>query len=224
MTLFPPQMTPLEAAVGSVPSSAYAIVANAPMRASWAGMCERQISYMLSAEPASDAGPDPAREIAFAVGHAIGDLIARALRDLYPEGAPEAEGVIGQAGDGRPLIGCHADYATATDLWEIKTMKSYAFGLALQRGVQDHHLTQAALGAKALGATQVHLVYVDKDQGRLAEWAYGPDVWQPMAEREVARFAAIWSALPKLGAPIDEARKHWRCRFCAWATTCREDV
>lgn len=205
-------------AIEAAPEVPYPPVAGAPMRASWAGKCARQITYMLRDEPADR--PVAARtQFALAVGHAVHEVVQAALQRLHPEGIAEQEGVLGDAGDGRPLVGCHADYAYGRVVVEIKSMQTYAF----RQDVRQEHVLQAGLCGLALGAAFVELVYVDKARGDIAVTRLGTDLWQDAARAELARFERLWALhrAGELGDPIDQDRKVWQCRFCAFARPCQ---
>ena len=162
--------------IEALPEEPYPAVGGAPLRASWAGQCARQVSYRIAG-----VEPEPFQAsslIAFTVGHALHDLVQRALSALHPLGHAEERGALCIHTDGgtahtvfsrpcegshRVVLGCHADFATEECVWEIKSMQTYAF----QKGPAPHHILQAGLCALALDVPLIELVYVDKAKGEV---------------------------------------------------------
>jgi hypothetical protein len=231
--------TDLEGAIAATPDDAPPFVGGAPLRASWAGDCARKIAYHLRGEPVTDE-LSAASQIAFAVGSAVHELVQDALLELHPLGVAEAEGCLvvsdevtaiapALAADFEetPVIGCHADFlygqwSYGPTVVEIKTMQTFPFERAKEEGPQEHHVLQAGLNGLAQGAEQIELVYIDKAKGAIA--VYTPKDWQKAASEEALRLAAIWEShrIGQLPAPIDEARRHWRCRYgCPFLATCK---
>ena len=228
----------LEAAIADRENVAPPIVGGAPLRASWAGACARQIGYKLRHEPETEA-LSAQSAIAFAVGTAIHEQLQWALQRLHPDGAAEVEGSL-EIWDNKivrpnplfplevmsPAIGCHADFAYGKVVIEIKSMQPYAFDKAVREGAQEHHVLQVGLNGLAQGAEVVVLIYVDKAKGRIATFELGADPWKDKATAEALRLASIWGLWSQghLADPIDPARKVWQCRYCPFLTTCKQSA
>lgn len=216
----------------------YPIVGGAPLRASWAGSCERVISYRLQHVEPTDPLPLNVR-FAFAVGHAVHEVVQAGLQALYLEGEAEKAGVLEDFWttwtDGQiyevPPVGFHADFWRP--VWddeeednigivtEIKTMQSYPFNRAREEGVQPWHLAQAGIAALGLRASVVEIVYVDKATGQVDIYRFDDPQWRQAAHLALGSMAR--AAAAELGERIDRNRKHWRCRNCEFFTRCGKD-
>lgn len=155
----------------------------------------------------------------------------------------------------------HADAVYTIDgdkrVAEIKSMKSYPylkaaggadnFGRTVDpEGPKLEHVLQAGIYATApqIQATTLHIIYVAKEDGRIAEWIlplkgepFGPtgaDIADLVAE-ELDRLRRIedqirhgllpWRHIPGHGVvkdppPADSKADPWNCRYCAWQPTC----
>lgn len=155
-------------------------------------------------------------------------------------------------------------HADAAYLWsgkqrvvEIKSMKSYPFlksaggtdnfGRTVQaEGPKIDHLLQAGLygNAPQLRADTVHMVYLEKETGRVAEWLVpmdgepvGPDGQdlRTLVLAELDRLQQIaadiknglipWRHIPGFGVvkdppAADSKDNPWNCRYCAWQPLC----
>ena len=217
---------------------AYAIADGATLRASWAGSCERVISYRARGVEPTDWLPLEIR-FAYAVGHAVHEVVQSGLKALFPEGEAEKAGSYPLSSvwstDELPVppdvtVGFHADFwrpggVVTPDLWrpgvvtEIKSMQTFPHRKARTEGVQEWHLAQAGIAAIGLDAQRVEIVYVDKAKGDVDLYEFDPPVWQPAAQR------ALLSMLRglALATRIEPNRQHWRCRNCEFYTRCGED-
>jgi hypothetical protein len=140
---------------------------------------------------------------------------------------------------------------------EIKSMKAYPFlksaggtdrfGRDVEaEGPKTEHLVQCGLYAHApqLRAETCHIVYINKEDGRVAEWLVPMDD-QPVGPAgedlralvlaELDRLAAIaadirngllpWRHIPGFGLvkdppAADSKGDPWNCRYCAWQPLC----
>ena len=212
--------------IEALPEEPYPATAGAPLRASWAGQCARQVSYRVEG-----VEPEPFQAsslIAFSVGHAIHDLIQQALSSLHPMGHAEEPGLLCiHPDDAHPVhprpcegsdwvvLGCHADFATEECVWEIKSMQTYAF----IKGPAPHHILQASLCALALDVPRIELVYVDKAKGDVQTYSF--DDFQEAAIDEALRLARVITH--KKAPKIDPGRQHWQCRYCPFFEHCGKD-
>ena len=157
-------------------------------------------------------------------------------------------------------------HADAAYLWankqrvvEIKSMKAYPFlksaggtdryGRDVEpEGPKLDHLVQAGIYGHApqLRADTVHMVYINKEDGRVAEWLIpmddekiGPDGedLRTLVLAELDRLQAIgndikngllpWRNIPGYGLvkdppAADSKDNPWNCRYCAWQPLCAE--
>ena len=198
----------------------YPIAGGATLRASWAGSCERVVSYRVHGVEPSDPLPLSLR-FAFAVGHAVHDVVQAGLQALYPKGETERAGSFPCSEDGEVTVGFHADFWRPGIVTEIKTMQTFAFSKARKEGVQPWHLAQAGIAAFGTGASVVEIVYVDKAKGDLDIYRFGHDQWGSLATH--ALLSMYCGATAELGERIDPDRQHWRCRSCQYYTRCGQD-
>jgi hypothetical protein len=128
----------------------------------------------------------------------------------------------------------YTDAAGETVVCEIKATASYGMKLAYRDGPKPEHLTQAMVGADALGASAVRLIYICRGRGDKGV----PLVldWTEPLDPELIRLAhkdadAIVGTLnegylpPRLydGELIeDPASERWPCGWCAYAGVCQE--
>ena len=203
----------------------YPIAGGATLRASWAGSCERVVSYRVHGVEPSDPLPLSLR-FAFAVGHAVHDVVQAGLGALFPDGEAEKEGSFPYGEHGELTVGFHADFWRPGGwspgvITEIKTMQTFAFSKARKEGVQPWHLAQAGIAAFGLRLEWVELVYVDKAKGDLDIYRFDHTQWVPPATQ--ALFSMVRAATVELGERIDPNRQHWRCRSCQYYTRCGQD-
>lgn len=204
----------------------YPIAGGATLRASWAGSCERVISYRVQHVEPTDVLPLNVR-LAFAVGHAVHDVVQAGLQALYPKGETERAGSFPCSEDGEVTVGFHADFwrprgwSLGGTVTEIKTMQTFAFVKARHEGVQPWHLAQAGIAAVGTGASVVEIVYVDKAKGDMDVYRFDEPGWVPPTTQ--ALDSMVRAATAELGERIDPNRQHWRCRSCQYYTRCGQD-
>lgn len=217
----------LETAIEALPVGEYPIVGGARLRASWAGKCARQVSYLV--EGVKQQPVAASSRIAFAVGDGVHALVQHALGLMYPLGHAEEPALLCAHDDyahpcapgppdGGTLIGCHADFATGETVWEIKTVQTFGF----RQGPQAHHLVQAGLSALALDVPTIELVYVDKAKGAIASYAVHTETVAGMVIEEAARLAGVLAG-PGEAPKIDPHQGHWQCRYCPFTHHCSRD-
>lgn len=224
-------------------------------RGSMALDCERKIALQaLGVAPAVELGTE--QLVTFDIGQSYHDRIQQALVDTF---GAQTEVKCSYRDEGGDVSG-HADavyeHAGQKVIVEIKSMKAYAFGLAIDGnqwdnygpGPKQEHLTQAALYGLApqIQADLVHMIYINKDSGEMAEWLLpmhgalvhlgGPPVTPAqLARRELVRFARIGESLDAGMMPArvipghglvsvppaaDTKVKPWNCRYCGWQPIC----
>lgn len=143
---------------------------------------------------------------------------------------------------------------------EIKSISGYGFLLATgQRkapsggyeiGPKPDHITQAAFSAMGqdVDAKFIHMIYVDKDKGGIAEWMLPMDLPltkryehltpRQLAEADLTRMAGIGQrlfvddALPARHIPgvgrvenppdADSKDQPWNCRYCRYQPLCKQ--
>lgn len=234
--------------VASQEHGEYAPAGGAALRASWAGMCGRQMAYrLMGVEP--DLEREMTTELAFGVGHAVHETICEAIAESCG-GVREAEATYLV---GRMLLGCHVDVLVPvgdkTAVVEVKSMQSYPFDLAVGaparrgrpaaegEGPKWGHVLQAQIGALCHGADQVWIIYVDKSNGRIADWWLPAD--REAAEAEAARMAGVTYELEEGRLPLPKVPDDrgswkmvldppprgsrggpWQCRYCDWQPSC----
>lgn len=221
-------------------------------RISWARHCARRISLDIAGIP-PEHELDLSTLVTFALGQAGHEIIQAALVDRL--GAQtEVRCTFRPDHD----LSGNAD-AVYTDagrvvVAEIKTMSAYGFDIATGAcpswdepdGPKIEHITQAALYAVALGADAIHLIYLRKEHGDIAEWIYRRDEPLPahdnntpagLASDELGRLDGICTladrheiARPVIPGPADGTRilvtdptsdaAPWQCRYCPHARLC----
>jgi hypothetical protein len=130
---------------------------------------------------------------------------------------------------------------------EIKSMKQYPFDKAIGgEGPRIGDLLQGGIYAMSpqLHADAVHMAYLNKQDGALAEWIIaldddvqaGPNLAAPLSElvhEELDRLQRIaedvqagmlpWRRIPGFGVipnPNKEAGAPWPCQYCSWQPLC----
>ena len=211
-------------------------------RPSQAGKCSRQIAYEALGTP-PDMSLSDETAVAFATGDLLHSLIQHFLGERYGC-EPEVEGCFPLT-DGETVYG-HADGVIRdgagedlrSTVVEIKTMRSYPWEMAVSgvrgwapEGPKPDHLVQASIYAHMLGAEEVLLVYIRKEDGAVASWLTPPvDVFP-----ELARWRAIRADIEEGFLPPREVPGHgevatppargskgppWQCRYCPWQPSC----
>ena len=191
----------------------------APVRASWAGRCARELWYQRHWPRPWQ--PTLEEQLRLEMGQRAHELVQAVLLRLWPEGTVEAEGLWWD-GPGafapRLFLGAHADFLYGdegeTVAVEIKTVQA---PWAVTRGPADHHWLQAELVALACGAHRIVVLLVARSNGETAsvERAASSDI-------ATAEYYRLLAALTSEDFPprIDERMAHWRCRGCPYATEC----
>lgn len=226
------------------------------LRGSMALDCARKVGFQaLGVVPTIDLGTETL--VTFAIGQSYHDEIQESLVAAY---GAELEVMCSYRGAGIDLSG-HADAVYERDghiyAVEIKSMKQYAWTMAHEGNRYDHygpgpkreHITQAGIYAMSpqIHATHLHMIYISKDTGNVAEWILSVDEplihWgEPTTVRlEVAAELARLHAIDRLltdeqtlpardipgyglvrGTPPHAGSKDspWNCRYCGWRDIC----
>jgi hypothetical protein len=223
-------------------------------RASDAGKCSRQMAFrMLEVEP--DRLVPPETLMAFNVGNRFHETVQAVMKAAIPTFEAEVVGTYKQMGID---VSCHADGMYVSPDYgvtcaEIKTISGYGFKLAVGQahgddppGPKAEHVCQAAIcgAAPQIAAQSLHMIYIDKDKGGIAEWILGMDVPYPFlggstprqyAEADLERMMGVMGRIesgmlpvryiPGVGKvespPAEGSRgKPWQCRYCSWQPTC----
>lgn len=225
------------------------------LRGSQARQCSRKI-YFDAQGIAETVDIEDSTLAAFEVGNAWHEVIQLALVEKFDA---ETEVAVSYKDHGLSLSGS----ADATYLFgfarvcvEIKSMKAYGWDLACRgnasfgqpSGPKLEHITQAGLYANApqIQADVIHMIYVNKDNGELAEWLLkwtddlGPlghpgITVRQLVDEEMARMASILEdadrgivparEIPGLGLvadppPAGSRGTPWNCRFCGHQPLC----
>lgn len=137
---------------------------------------------------------------------------------------------------------------------EIKSQAGYGFDLATGAkrsndgpGPKLDHLMQAGFAALSptIQADAVHIVYINKDRGVVAEWIVGVDDELPhlggatvreIVSAEIVRLTAVAATMDAGHLPAreipgyglvegdppekDSRDQPWNCRYCSWQPTC----
>jgi hypothetical protein len=217
------------------------------LRGSMAGKCARAMGFEIIGYPA-DLDFETTTLVAFRTGSDLHDMVQAALIahmgariEVAVDWAPELD------------MGVNIDAVYPDTAVEIKSMKSFAFELAagVRRraeppGPKAEHLLQAGFGAlaPATGATRLHMVYLCKESGRLAEWLIGIDDELPhldgatvreMVAAEIVRMRGILARIDAGELPRPVVPGHglvtdppcqgskgqpWQCRYCRYQPTC----
>jgi hypothetical protein len=221
------------------------------LRGSMAGKCARAMGFeIIGYRP--DLDFETATLVAFRTGSDLHDMVQAALIahlgaaiEVACTWMPELD------------LSIAIDAVYRAERWttatEIKSMQPFAFDLATGvrkraelPGPKAEHLLQAGLGAlaPAINATELHMIYVDKAAGRLAEWLIGIDDELPhlggitvrdMVAAEVVRMRGILARIDagELPRPVvpghglvtdpparDAKGQPWQCRYCRYQPTC----
>lgn len=225
------------------------------LRGSMAGDCTRKVAFQaLGVAPTIDIGTETL--VTFAIGQSYHDEIQASLADTY---GAQLEVMCSYKEQGLDMSG-HADavYERNGGVYavEIKSMKQYAWDMACKGNPYDHygpgpkreHIIQAGIYALApqIRAGYLHMIYVSKDTGNVAEWVLSVDEplvhWgEPttvklevaaeldrlsrvlvdldaglMSARDVPGFGVVQGAPPLAGT-----KDHpWNCRYCGWRDLC----
>lgn len=201
--------------------------------ASEAQKCSRQIAFRLLAMPGTSELTTTSL-LAFDLGNRLHDHVQRAFAKLYPDSfTPETPWafppdnlVTGRAD------GIYTNEDGERVVIEIKSMNPLTFSKCDRRGIPNYeHALQAHISAFVLGASLIHIVYVNKagkqEDEPIIEWLAEAD--HAMAEIEIERLRSIvlqtnQGILPDTfydGDTIDDpSRKKWPCAYCNWRDLC----
>lgn len=225
------------------------------LRGSMARNCARKIAFEIIGEPAEIPFEDSTL-VAFEVGNLWHETIQLALAEQYDA---KTEVMVSYREVGFDLSGS-ADavyrWGNATVCVEIKSMKTFAWDLQTKgnytmgqpSGPKPEHLVQAGLYAMSpqIQAHIVHMIYVNKDDGRLTEWLIpleedlGPmglpeRSISSLVKTEIRRMQDILmdidsGVLPARDIPgyglVEEPPPRgskgqpWNCRFCPYQPKC----
>jgi CRISPR/Cas system-associated exonuclease Cas4 (RecB family) len=176
--------------------------------------CDRQIGYdLLGTEQHENI--DPRLRRIFDTGHALHDIVQRALEMAVEGFEPEVRVI-----DEKLKISGHCDgRLSPTDGLEIKSIGSKGFA-NLQKAKPEHEI-QATLYGAILGFERIHYVYVNKETGDIA--AYTVPVSRKIWHKHAARAANINKTIDAgdMPPPID---KDYVCRRCSYAWICKPEM
>lgn len=226
------------------------------LRGSQAGACNRRVAFeALGTEMTNDLNTDTL--VTFEIGKLYHERIQLALVERF---GAATEVMCSYKEQGISMSG-HADAVyhdgTRPVVVEIKSMKAFGFDLAVNGnrfdnhgpGPKKEHLMQAGIYALApqIKADAIHMIYVNKDTGELAEWVIDLDeelihfgtpttTVRMMALNEITRLNDVaidvtngWlpeRIVPGYGVVDHEPptatskNKPWMCRYCSWRDLC----
>lgn len=221
------------------------------LRTSWAYRCRRQMGFQGLGIARVNPVPDEVLQ-AFEDGKQAHVRLQATLIERF---GAEIEVPLSYRSVGIELSG-HADgiYETAQyrAVAEIKSMRTWPFKRALERGPKVADLVQAGLYALAPGidADRVHLIYLSKETGDLAEWLKDLDeevtdpetgeVLGPLRQVVTEELDRCRSILKELDAGLVPMRSipgvgvvrdpmadkksggRWECEYCGWRPLCAE--
>lgn len=220
----------------------------ARLRASDAMKCARQLGFRVLGVPA-DIQYDSQQLMTFRAGDFYHSIVQEAV-------ARHLNARIEVDFDLRPEWNLYGkcDFAYDDVAGEVKSQAGYGFDLATGArtsndgpGPQLDHLVQAGMAATSpqLMASYVHMVYVNKDRGCVAEWMIGLDdelrhledrTLRELVEEELQRASLVLATLDSGVMPGREIPGYglvegtppaagsrddpWPCRYCSWQPTC----
>lgn len=224
----------------------------ARLRASDAYKCARQIAYRSLGVP-PDVTYDAQQLMTFRAGDFYHSVVQAAVAETL-------KARIEVDFDLRPewdLYG-KCDYVFEHDgdvvAGEIKSQAGYGFDLATGAkkssdgpGPKLDHLLQVGMAATSpqIDAAYVHVVYISKDRGVVAEWMLGLDeelrhledrTLRDLVEEELQRTVLVLASLDAGVIPARDVPGHglvvgeppaaytrddpWTCRYCSWQPSC----
>ena len=222
-------------------------------RGSMAGECARKIAFQIMEYP-PQLDLETSTLVAFDIGQSYHEVIQAGMVEHL---GAELEVVCTHKP--RLSLSSHADAVYDETAVEIKSMKAFAWSLAVEGNGYEHrgpgpkpeHLIQAGISAMAndVHAKRVHMIYVCKDTGELAEWIIGMDeplihlggppfpTVRELALAEMLRFAHIDEDMAAGNMPARDVPgyglvdhrppaagskdKPWNCRYCAYQPVCK---
>lgn len=179
-----------------------------PIRASWAGMCARRISYELL-EPDKKTPLTLATRYRFALGTFIHELLQSGIDKSMANEVNVDLNVIGVPGS------AHADMVDDDSVTELKSINGFGFKQHATRdrgpakGPRLSAVLQGGMSALALGKPRLRIVYLAMENlsnsavGRYAynraseiaqcgvQWTFDVEELRPAIEREAKRLARI---------------------------------
>lgn len=228
-----------------------------PFRYSDSGKCARSMAYSMlgyEGEPFDAAGT-----FVTGLGTLIHEICQEAILKRYPDAKFEIPSRVATSSG-------HADGIIPTDdlglvLWELKTMngtaakKAIGFntkGWGAPGGPRFSTVLQSALNAQANGCDTIvvgHIALEAISKGLaekwdvsefmrfIAEWVIPKEVWEPLADQEIARQLEIVDVvesgfLPYRTAVDDDGMqisldpdnsKYWQCQYCSHVDRCKKD-
>jgi hypothetical protein len=190
-------------------------VAGTRFRHSMAHSCARQVAYHALGVPASDP-MDLTGMIVTGNGTVKHDEVQAVLvgSGAQVEVGCRIEGFDG-SGNADGLHVVERDGLRTRICWEHKNVGGFAFKKAVgergqAEGPKQAHIVQGALNAKALDADELVITYMTweaisvnlaaakgfTEEGRIAaQWTFPREVWEPIADAEVARVSGILELL-----------------------------
>lgn len=233
-----------------------------PFRHSDAGKCARQLGLALAGVSISNPFDYPSDWVT-SVGSLLHEKWQEALLKSYPDSHIELRVTNGGLTSGHIDAFIRAQGRTFS--YELKSINGFGFtqaiGVVKQRGGQlvtpqgpkVAHVIQASLNAKASDADYAVIGYLSLESisiqvaanlelGELdrimAEWAFPRDVYEPIADRELARLTEIYHTVKtKRNIPLAEAMgddgtvvyldpnrnfRPWQCHYCPYLDLCRQ--
>ena len=231
---------------------------NTPFRYSDAGKCERQMAYsFLGLEGEPFDGPST---LVTELGTMIHEWIQEAILRRYPEATFEGKSqVVTSSGHFDGIVPDVPGLGKV--LLEFKSMGGTAYSKSIgagQRGMNApggprySAILQSALNAQANGCDTIIIGHIALEAisrqkaGRLelpewnrciSEWIIPKEVWEPLADAEIARQLTILDELrmdrlpPRLAINDSGAEEHlnpetdksWQCVYCSYRETCITD-
>ena len=242
-----------------------------PFRHSDAGKCARALSYAAMGLPKSDP-MDLTGVWNVTLGTLLHDQWQAALQARFPDAEVEVK-VRTVGADGSGHIDAVIRDGGRTIAYELKTIGGFGFKAAVgaarkgtpAEGPKAAHLYQAALNGVAVDADEVVVGYLAKEaisvstgarfgitdpvQRISAEWTFTRDQFEPIAEMEATRVAAVLDLLERgevaprrgvemppraevtsvsdgswvakdPGGDVTEVGSTWECGYCSWRTLC----
>ena len=146
--------------------------------ASEALQCSRKIGMRLLGHD-GERSEDLHFLMAGAIGRVIHTHLQKAMAMAYPGFIREVKWRTASGRRSGRVDGVYPrpDLDNAKGVWELKTVGPWAFKRAVSEGEpSEDHLMQGSLGAMALGADYVHVMYVDRacedENAPLLDWVF----------------------------------------------------
>lgn len=229
------------------------------LRGSMAMQCSRRIGYQVLGEPDALEIEDTTL-VAFEVGNIWHEVVQKSLVEVYGAATEVGCSYRSQGFDLSGSADAVYSFGMAKVCVEIKSMKAYAWGLAtngnsfhgVRSGPKVEHLVQVGLYALSpeINADIVHMIYINKDDGRMTEWMIPLDfdlacmnfpgqTIMSLVAAEVNRMQGILKQLdvgilperfiPGVGLVETPPSRHqtksnpWNCRYCQFQPVCEKE-